>query len=55
MSASGQKQTLSDFSAMSALPPKADIAKHCWDVRLVRKADIGEQLHLAGKRSVRAP
>jgi hypothetical protein len=25
MSALGQKQTLSDFSAMSALPPKADI------------------------------
>jgi hypothetical protein len=26
---------------MSALPPKADMAKHCWDVRFVPKADIG--------------
>src|SRR5215472_5236675 len=25
---------------MSALPPKANIAKHCWDVRFVPKADI---------------
>ena len=27
---------------MSALPPKADIAQHGADVRLVPKADIGE-------------
>jgi hypothetical protein len=27
MSALGQKQTLSDISAMSTLPPKADIAE----------------------------
>jgi len=33
------KQTLSDVSAMSALPPKADIKKRCWDVRFVSKAD----------------
>jgi hypothetical protein len=26
---------------MSALPPKADIKKRCWDVRFVPKADIG--------------
>jgi len=25
---------------MSALPPKADIAKQSWDVRFVPKADI---------------
>jgi hypothetical protein len=28
------------FTAMSALPPKADVAEHDWDVRLVPKADI---------------
>ena len=27
-------------SAMSALPPKADIGTHSWDVRFVPKADI---------------
>jgi hypothetical protein len=26
---------------MSALPPKADISRACWDVRFVPKADIG--------------
>jgi hypothetical protein len=40
MSALGQKQTLSDISAMSALPPKADIAERDRDVRFVPKADI---------------
>jgi hypothetical protein len=35
MSALGQKQTFGPFIAMSALPPKADIAKHDWDVRFV--------------------
>jgi hypothetical protein len=40
MSALGQKQTLSNFSAMSALPPKADIAKRHWDVRFVPIGDI---------------
>jgi hypothetical protein len=34
-SALGQKQTLSDLSATSALRPKADIAKQSWDVRFV--------------------
>jgi hypothetical protein len=28
---------------MSALPPKADIAKRRWDVRFVPKADIAER------------
>ena len=40
MSALGQKRTLSDISAMSALPPKADIGSTCQDVRFVPKADI---------------
>ena len=31
---------LSEICVMSALPPKADIAKHRWDFRLVPKADI---------------
>jgi hypothetical protein len=29
-----------DVRVMSALPPKADIAKRRWDVRFVPKADI---------------
>jgi hypothetical protein len=32
MSAMGQKQTLSDISAMSALPPKADMTRFHIDV-----------------------
>jgi hypothetical protein len=36
----GQKQTLSDISAMSALPPKADIDERDLDVRFAPKADI---------------
>jgi hypothetical protein len=28
---------------MSALPPKADIAKHYWDVRFVPKADMSAE------------
>ena len=39
-SALGQKQTFSDVSAMSALPPKADIGERDWHVRFVPKADI---------------
>jgi hypothetical protein len=35
-SALGQKQTLRSFRPMSALPPKADIAEHNWDVRFVQ-------------------
>ena len=35
MSALGQKQTSRPNISMSALPPKADIAKHCWHVRFV--------------------
>jgi hypothetical protein len=40
MSALGQKQTFELFIAISALPPKADIAERDWDVRFVPKADI---------------
>jgi hypothetical protein len=36
----GQKQTFSYSNAMSALPPKADIAGRRLDVRFVPKADI---------------
>jgi len=36
----GQKQTLSDISVMSALPPKADIAEGDRHVCFVPKADI---------------
>jgi len=40
MSALGQKQTLADVRAMSALPPIADIAERNHHVRFVPKADI---------------
>jgi hypothetical protein len=40
MSALGKKQTLPNISAMSALPPKADMDQHGRDVRFVPKADI---------------
>jgi hypothetical protein len=39
MSALGQKQTLTAFLQMSALPPKAEIAEHHRHVRFVPKAD----------------
>ena len=39
MSAMGHKQTFPYVSAMSALPPKADITEHCGHVRFVPKAD----------------
>jgi hypothetical protein len=42
MSALGQKQTLKHVRSMSALPPKADIRQHGWDVRFVPKADIAQ-------------
>jgi hypothetical protein len=35
MSQLGQKQTFTGLSAMSALPPKADIRRHPFDVRFV--------------------
>jgi hypothetical protein len=35
MSPKGQKQTWRSEIPMSALPPKADIAKHCRDVRFM--------------------
>ena len=40
MSALGQKQTWQPVSAMSALPPKADIDEYDRHVRFVPKADI---------------
>jgi hypothetical protein len=42
MSALGHKQTFGPFIAMSALPPKADIAEHGWDVRFVPCVDGSE-------------
>jgi hypothetical protein len=40
MSALGQKQTLPSVDAMSALPPKADIAQRVRDVRFLPKEDV---------------
>jgi hypothetical protein len=40
MSALGQKRTLRWSTAMSAIPPKADIPRRLPDVRFVPKADI---------------
>jgi len=40
MSALGHKQTFECVSAMSALPPKADIRQRDWNVRFVPKADM---------------
>jgi hypothetical protein len=51
MSALGQKQTSRSEIAMSALPPKADIAKHCWDVRFVPKADSRTAANTIATRS----
>ena len=39
MSALGHKRTSQDVSAMSALPPKADMVQRNRDVRFVPKAD----------------
>jgi hypothetical protein len=39
MSPLGQKQTLRRSAAMSAIPPKTDIARQGLDVRFVPKAD----------------
>ena len=44
MSAMGQKQTSQPVLVMSALPLKADIAKHCWDVCFVPKANISTEI-----------
>jgi len=40
MSALGQKQTLGHLRLMSALPPKADIGTHSWNVCFVPIAGI---------------
>jgi hypothetical protein len=49
MSALGQKRTWLTQFAMSALPPKADVAEHGWDVRLVPRADISRSCFLNQK------
>jgi hypothetical protein len=43
MTALGQKQTSCSEIAMSALPPKADIAKRHWHVGFVPTADISQR------------
>ena len=53
MSALGQKRTVSGISAMSALPPKADIAQRDRDVRFVPKADIGEDYSITSSARAR--
>ena len=45
MSALGQKRTFGPFIAMSALPPKADIAGRDEDVRFVPIGDIIGRRH----------
>jgi hypothetical protein len=45
-SALGQKQTSAWRWLMSALPPKADIARERWDVRFVPKTDIMQSLSI---------
>ena len=37
MSVQGQERTSAAYLAMSALPPKTDIERHDWNVRLVPK------------------
>src|SRR5215472_782594 len=44
MSALGQKRTWKCVRAMSALPPKADIAERDWHVRFVPKGDIAHSV-----------
>ena len=64
MSALGQKQTLQQVRAMSALPPKADIGTQPRNVRFVPKADIqlivdmivlGKVLNLVGHHRGTSP
>jgi hypothetical protein len=52
MSALGQKRTLQDVNAMSALPPKADIPDGELNVRFVPIADIDELTPLPLLRSL---
>jgi hypothetical protein len=51
MSALGQKRTFGPFIAMSALPPKADIRRHEYDVRFVPEADMqpAGRMHLSAE------
>ena len=56
MSALGHKRTFCNATAMSALPPKADIGTQSWNVRFVPKADIPRcGTNVAGKRDRRLP
>jgi hypothetical protein len=48
MSALGQKRTLRRSIAMSAIPPKTDVAEPDRNVRFVPKADINHFLELRG-------
>ena len=52
MSALGQKQTSDWRPLMSALPPRADIARHCWDVRFVPISNVPGSGVLTGPLSV---
>jgi hypothetical protein len=49
-SAKGQKETSDAVSTMSALPPKADIARRQLNVRFVPKADIEPLIRSARRR-----
>jgi hypothetical protein len=52
MSALGQKQISEGVQAMSALPPKADIAQRCWDEELkIIKGAGHASLHAINARS----
>jgi hypothetical protein len=50
MSALGQKQTWRFETAMSAIPPKADIVRRGGNVRFVPEADIGKIIRLLCQR-----
>src|SRR6516225_7611980 len=50
MSALGQKRTKRQLAAMSALPPKADIERHDWHVRLVPLATGGHEMWVVAGR-----
>jgi hypothetical protein len=49
MSALGQKQTSEGISAMSALPPRADIETQSRDVRFVPIRDVARFIQLCGQ------
>ena len=55
MFALGHKRTFSEVCAMSALPPKADIAERKKDVRFVPKADIAHSVTSSAETSSEKP